>query len=151
MQYLIRTFSVGGGGEGRLMLKCSAVQLWSINICFCTNKMWRILNWIQHISFIYFCSLGLPDVCMARDVMILIRVISITRAIWRGGPWNRDFIGSWNGNEQSEWNLGQNRTFLGPNGTRCAGYHFRPPYNGPRNGYCPPQNHYVPPHKKQVH
>ncbi len=38
--------------------------------------------------------------------MILMQAISITRAIGRGGPLNRDFFGPWNGNEWSECHLG---------------------------------------------
>ncbi len=47
---------------------------------------------------------------MARDLIILMRAISITRAIGRSGPWNRDFFGPWNCNELSECNLGPKKS-----------------------------------------
>jgi hypothetical protein len=40
---------------------------------------------------------------------------AITRAVWRGGPWNRDFFGPWNGSERSECHLGGKKLrFQGP-------------------------------------
>jgi len=46
--------------------------------------------------------------------MILKRAISITRAIWRDGPWIRDFFGAWNDNEQSECHLDPRVKIQGP-------------------------------------
>ncbi len=40
-------------------------------------------------------TINVPFVYMARDVMILMRAISITRALLRGCPWIRDFFGPW--------------------------------------------------------
>jgi hypothetical protein len=34
----------------------------------------------------------------------------ITRAVWRGGPRNRDFFGPWNGNERSKCHLGPTKS-----------------------------------------
>jgi hypothetical protein len=46
-------------------------------------------------------KINVPVVYMVQDVMILNRAISITRGVGRDGPWNWDFFGPWNGNEQS--------------------------------------------------
>ncbi len=54
----------------------------------------------------YIITINVPVVYVARDVLILMRATSITRAIGRVGPENRDFFGPWNGNERSECNLG---------------------------------------------
>ncbi len=54
----------------------------------------------------YIININVPVVYMARDVLISMRATSLTRAIGRVCPENRDFFGPWNGNERSECNLG---------------------------------------------
>ncbi len=40
---------------------------------------------------------------------------SISQDVWRGGPWNWDFFGPWNGNERRECHLGPKKSqFQGP-------------------------------------
>ncbi len=50
--------------------------------------------------------------------MLLMPAISIWRTIGRGGPWNRNFFGLWNGTERCECHFGQKNRDLKVHNTR---------------------------------
>jgi hypothetical protein len=69
------------------------------------------LNFYKNVKIVetgrrYIININVPVVYMMRDIMILMREISITRAIGKGWPWNPDFLGpEMATNERSECSL----------------------------------------------
>ncbi len=96
--------------------KTNIVQNMTKDITFCISAIsaiWSLHGIYFTLGEYRFCSHAFeaPPLCsstvyMARDIMILLRAISITWAIGNGGPWNWDFFGPWNGNERRELPFG---------------------------------------------
>jgi hypothetical protein len=84
-------------------ISCHVKHLFSSCVCVCVCTPWSshhlyyLISWSKQAPEVqsHKITIDVPLVLMAPYVMILRRAVSITRAIIRGGPWNRDFFRPW--------------------------------------------------------
>ncbi len=96
----------------RLFLKLTSKGTWrQVFICLRPPPLLGVFEVVKQFCRLRIlsntqCITPIPVCLYGAGSMDLDGGKSITRALWRGGPWNRDFFGPWNGNKLSECHLG---------------------------------------------